>query len=299
MIARFIISPAQRTRYSARMANRRIDIGIDGGGSGCRLTISVDGDTPHTITDGPANIVTDPNGAASVVRRLVTTAMGKTGLGAGAIANARICAGLAGARLPDAAQDFAAHLPFPALIVDDSVTALEGAFQEADGTLVSLGTGSFFIRKSGEAVHHIGGWGFLLGDEGSAAWLGRRALSRSLWVVDGRLPADPLAHAAMAAAAPHPVAFARDATPGDFAQIARVVFDHATTPLGQRLIADTVATLRTGLADVGHATGTPWSLTGGLGTHLHPLLPSDLAVSHTPALGGPLDGALRLAQGMV
>jgi hypothetical protein len=80
-------------------------------------------------------------------------------------------------------------------VVDDSVTALEGALGGANGTLASLGTGSFFIRKSPDGTRHVGGWGFQLGDEGSAAWLGRRALSLALRVADGRLPPDPLAEA--------------------------------------------------------------------------------------------------------
>jgi hypothetical protein len=153
-------------------------------------------------------------------------------------------------------------------------------------------------RKAGGEVRHLGGWGFQLGDEGSAAWLGRRALSLALRVVDGRLPPDPLADDLIAATAPHPVLFAREARPGAYAQIAERVLAHAGTPLGQRLIREVIAALEEGLHDVGHTHGTPLVLTGGLGDLLTPHLPEHLTRDLTAAKGRPLDGALALARSL-
>lgn len=275
----------------------RIDIGIDGGGTGCRLILSAGGDS-REYTGGPANIVTDPGGAEAAIRLLLDRALADRGLGPDAMARARVCAGLAGGRLPGAADAFALRLPFLAQVVDDSVTALHGALGDSDGSLASLGTGSFFIRKTGDRLRHVGGWGFHLGDEGSAAWLGRRALAHALRVADGRLPSDPLAAALMDHATPHPVQFARAASPSDFARIARIVLDHRDTPLARRLLDDVIAALAEGLADLGHRPGQAWVLTGGLGDHLAPLLPPDLASGLRAAEGRPLDGALRLARSL-
>lgn len=247
---------------------------------------------------GPANIVTDPATAEASIRTALTEALAARGLGIDAMEKARVCAGLAGGRLPGMADAFATRLPFLAYVVDDSVTALEGALGGAEGTLASLGTGSFFIRKSRDGLRHVGGWGFQLGDEGSAAWLGRRALSLALRVVDGRLPPDPLADALAEAAPPHPVLFARDAAPGDFAQVARTVLAHAGTPLAQRLIAEVLSQLAEGLHDVGHGPGEPLVITGGLGELLAPHLPEVLTADIRPAAGRPLDGALGLARGL-
>jgi glucosamine kinase len=274
----------------------RIDIGIDGGGTGCRVAVSVGGGPATEAKGGPANIVTDPAGAEAAIRLTLTEALAAQGLGLDDMGAARICAGLAGGRLPGAADAFAMRLPFLAYVVDDSVTALEGALPGRDGTLASLGTGSFFIRRQGETLRHVGGWGFALGDEGSAAWLGRRALSLALRVADGRLPPDPLADALIEAAPPHPVLFARSASPGDFAQIARLVPAHPDTPLAQRLIADVLDALTEGLRDVGHRPGAPLVLTGGLGDLIAPMLPDGLADDLVPARGRPLDGALSLAR---
>jgi glucosamine kinase len=276
----------------------RIDIGIDGGGTGCRVAVSVAGAPPTEARGGPANIVTDAPRAEASIREALTAALRPHGLGLADMGRARVCAGLAGGRLPGMADAFAMRLPYLAYVVDDSVTALEGALGPRDGTLASLGTGSFFIRKAGGEIRHIGGWGFQLGDEGSAAWLGRRALALALRVADGRLPPDPLADDLIAAAAPHPVLFAREARPGDYAQIARRVLDHAGTPLATRLIAEVIAALEEGLSDLGHVPGTALVLTGGLGDLLTPHLPERLAQDLTPARGRPLDGALALARGL-
>lgn len=277
---------------------RRIDIGIDGGGTGCRVALSVDGGPVVETRGGPANIVTDPAAAEAAIRLALTEALAAQGLGLEAMVDARVCAGLAGGRLPGAADAFATRLPFLAYVVDDSVTALEGALEGADGTLASLGTGSFFIRKAGGTIRHVGGWGFRLGDEGSAAWAGRMALSLALRVADGRLPPDPLAEALMVACLPHPVLWAADATPGDFAQLVRIVLSHPGSPIAAQVSNAILSALREGLADVGHFPGTPLVLTGGLGEMLAPVLPADLTQGLRPASGRPLDGALRLSRGL-
>ena len=271
--------------------NMRIDIGIDGGGSGSRLLVQ-SGTRQAEVTGGPANVVTDPEGALANLTTLLAKGLAALELPSEALREARICAGLAGCRLPGQADAMAMAMPVLAYVVDDSVTALEGAFGGGDGTLASLGTGSFFIRKDGARVHHIGGWGFHLGDEGSGAWLGRRALSLALQVAEGRLPADPLADRLIAATPPHPVLWAREASPGDFAELARLVAG-SDTALGAQLLAETTAALRSGLHDVGH-DGGPLVLTGGLGRLLAPHLSLDLRA----ALGRPLDGALHLAKSL-
>lgn len=277
---------------------QRIDIGIDGGGSGCRVALSVAGGPVIETRGGPANIVTDPAGAEAAIRLALLEALGTCGLSPDALPGARICAGLAGARLPGAADSFATRLPFLAYVVDDSVTALEGALGGADGTLAGLGTGSFFIRKTGDSLRHVGGWGFRLGDEGSAAWAGRLALSLALRVSDGRLPPDPLAEALIAACPPHPVLWAATATPGDHAALMRIVFDHPDSPIAARVQAAIVAELAQGLAAVGHAPGAALVVSGGLGDRIATVLPDDLRACLVPAKGRALDGALWLARGL-
>jgi len=277
---------------------QRIDIGIDGGGTGCRVALSVGGGALTLTTGGPANIVSDPAGAEASIRQALMAALARHDLGLEALAKARICAGLAGGRLPGAADAFANRLPFLAYVVDDSVTALEGALGGGDGSLASLGTGSFFIAKQRGVIVHQGGWGFALGDEGGAAWGGRMALSLALRVADGRLAPDPLADALIQTCAPHPVLWAQTARPGDFADLMRLVAEHPESPLARQVQGAIRDALVQGLRDLGHVPGTALVITGGLGERVARALPADLAADLRPAQGRALDGALALARAL-
>ena len=74
------------------------------------------------------------------------------------------------------------------VIVDsDAVVALAGAFGTAPGIIVISGTGAicFGMNHEGKVVRS-GGWGYLLGDEGSGYFIGREALIAALKDFDGR-----------------------------------------------------------------------------------------------------------------
>ena len=274
----------------------RIAIGIDGGGSGCRVAVARDGLRIADAQGGPANIHTDPDAALANVRDAVAAAT--AGLSAAEHAAAGICAGLAGARDGCAAQAFASRYPRPIRVVDDSITTLMGALGDGDGVVASLGTGSFFAAQSGGRRRVIGGWGFVLGDEGSAAWLGRAAIARALAAEDGRQPGDALTAAVAAHLQPWGGAlrFAAGARPGDHAQVARLVLAHRDTATGRVLVAAALSEVAAGLRDAGHLPGTPLVMMGTLGEALAPHLPEALRADLARPLGTALDGALALAR---
>jgi N-acetylglucosamine kinase-like BadF-type ATPase len=78
-------------------------------------------------------------------------------------------------------------------IVNDALIALVAGAPEGIGIVVSAGTGSiaYGVDPSGETARS-GGWGYLLGDEGSAFWLGHAAVRQGIRAVDGRGPATTL-----------------------------------------------------------------------------------------------------------
>jgi N-acetylglucosamine kinase-like BadF-type ATPase len=71
----------------------------------------------------------------------------------------------------------------------DARIALEGAFSGRPGVIVIAGTGSVVLAKTpmGEIIR-IGGWGRVLGDEGSGYWIGREAVRSLARQFDGREP---------------------------------------------------------------------------------------------------------------
>ena len=83
-------------------------------------------------------------------------------------------------------------IPGNTLVQNDVRIAFDGAFAGHAGVLVLAGTGSMaWASLNGPADPHIrvGGWGDAFGDEGSAFWIGRQALSVVSRHLDQREPA--------------------------------------------------------------------------------------------------------------
>jgi len=73
------------------------------------------------------------------------------------------------------------------IIESDARIALEGAFKGGAGIILIAGTGSIAFGKDVKGnVHRVGGWGRVLGDEGSGYFLGRLGLSAVTRHIDGR-----------------------------------------------------------------------------------------------------------------
>jgi glucosamine kinase len=70
-------------------------------------------------------------------------------------------------------------------VTGDADSARAGAFLGAPGVVVIAGTGSMASGWNGEGSARAGGHGFLLGDEGSAYWIGRAAVRAALRWQDG------------------------------------------------------------------------------------------------------------------
>lgn len=82
---------------------------------------------------------------------------------------------------------------FPDVVLNhDASIALLGALSGSDGVAVISGTGSIAYGQRGERSSRVGGWGYILGDEGSAYWIALQALHQVMQGYDGRLPEDPL-----------------------------------------------------------------------------------------------------------
>jgi N-acetylglucosamine kinase-like BadF-type ATPase len=75
------------------------------------------------------------------------------------------------------------------LVVNDALVALVAGVKDDPGVVVIAGTGSiaYGVNAAGYAAR-AGGWGYVLGDEGSGYWIGREALAAVVREADGRGP---------------------------------------------------------------------------------------------------------------
>jgi N-acetylglucosamine kinase-like BadF-type ATPase len=114
-----------------------------------------------------------------------------------------ICAGSAGASAPGTRQFLTEHLvPLTrsgnVVIVRDAMLVLPAAGLDAGVALIS-GTGSVAVGRFQGAEAQAGGWGYLLGDEGSGYWVVRAALQVLLDRRDSGLPPGELGDRLLAA----------------------------------------------------------------------------------------------------
>ena len=75
---------------------------------------------------------------------------------------------------------------------NDMICAWAGSLGGDDGINVISGTGSMTYGERAGVGVRVGGWGELIGDEGSAYWIAARGLNAFTRMADGRLPAGPL-----------------------------------------------------------------------------------------------------------
>lgn len=72
-------------------------------------------------------------------------------------------------------------------IYNDVQIAIAGALSNNDGIVIIAGTGSIVLSSINTEQRRCGGFGYHLGDEGSAYWIGKKVLSVYCKQVDGRL----------------------------------------------------------------------------------------------------------------
>jgi len=73
------------------------------------------------------------------------------------------------------------------LVVNDALIALQAGIGHDPGIVIVAGTGSIaYGRNARGEASRAGGWGYVLGDEGSGYWIGRLALRAVVRHADGR-----------------------------------------------------------------------------------------------------------------
>ncbi len=278
-------------------------IGIDGGGTGCRVAVArPDGQICGQAEGGAANIATNMESACANILQTTTRAFENAGLWGGGIAHATAVLGLAGANLGDRRAQVLARLPFAkAEIISDAETTLIGAIGEADGIIGALGTGSVYGRREKGVFFQLGGLGFLLGDDGSGARIGRDMLHHALLAHEGVIPHSPLTREIMAEYQGLPrnlVEEAQGFAPKDFGAFAPriVAAAEAGDDNAEAILATHTGIVRKSLDAIGFNPAKAFCMLGGLGAVFLQRLPERFQKAAQPPRGNALDGAVARAR---
>jgi N-acetylglucosamine kinase len=173
-------------------------LGLDGGGTKTvALVVNERGRVLGRGESGPANYHTAGLGPASEnIQQAVTTAISDSGLVPQALSYAFLA--MAGVDRTTDRQVMAGvtarlGLTCPIRLEHDAIAALAGATGGQPGAVVIASTGSIAFGEDGQGNHaRAGGYGPLLGDEGSGYDIGRKALIAALRHEDGRSPSTVL-----------------------------------------------------------------------------------------------------------
>src|SRR5687768_12222535 len=211
-------------------------VGIDGGGTHTTAVVArADGSVLARVDGGAGRVdVLNPTAGATALAQLTRDALQHTG--GETVADSRCCALSGAGREPERTQLEQAlreqNVARTVIVVTDFEAAMQDAFGSGPGILAIAGTGSSAWGRSmdGRCVR-VGGWGHIIGDEGSGYALGRAALALAMREFDGRGESAGFLKAVLAhtnlATEDGLVRWAASASKGDIAGLARIVFDAA------------------------------------------------------------------------
>ena len=171
---------------------------VDAGGTNSRARLyGPDGAVWAQASAGPCNPSTDVPRAIASLRQLWDACAGGRDP-----ATVTLALGGAGQHVAPARAAFLAGLPpfGRSVVMSDGYAALIGASGGSPAALIIAGTGVVGHRlyDDGRSIQRDG-WGWIGGDRGSGAWIGRRAMRHALAVLDGLVPPDALAEAVIEA----------------------------------------------------------------------------------------------------
>lgn len=282
----------------------RFRIGADGGGTGTRVrVVDAEGRLVGRGAAGPSGLGQGVEQAWRHVGQAVQAAFTEGGLAVPPPSDCALALSLAGAERSSKLQAFHAADPGYALclVENDALGALRGAFTGRPGRVVASGTGSVGAARWPDGrLRLIGGWGFPIGDEGSGAWLGVRAMQHAQAALDGRAPTGALARALFqrcGATPPQLLDWSLASGQHAYAQLAPLVFELADAdPQAEwllQLARDELVALAQALQP--DADDLPLVVTGSVGVRLRPRMPPHIQALIVEPAGDAIDGALQHA----
>lgn len=166
--------------------NSGIVVGIDAGATKTRaFAVDRAGEVVGRGAGGGGNLILSPDPQGSIGAALAEALGGRD-------ADAIVLSAAGGDRKPDRERGrelLSRVAPAGArlLVTHDAIAALYAGNPAGCGVVLIAGTGSIAYGRNEEGEEdRAGGWGYLVGDEGSAVWCGLEALRAVAHAVDGR-----------------------------------------------------------------------------------------------------------------
>jgi N-acetylglucosamine kinase-like BadF-type ATPase len=163
-------------------------LGIDGGGSKTTCAVGDETSVLATALSGPSNITrVGEVRARESLHEAISQACAAAKIDPRQVH--RACIGVAGAGRPEIARAvgkiIAEVIAGEIEVVGDMQIALQAALGAGPGVIVIAGTGSIAYGRDAQGkTARAGGWGFAISDEGSAHWIGRKAVAAVLRAAD-------------------------------------------------------------------------------------------------------------------
>lgn len=279
-------------------------IGVDGGGTGTRVRVA---DPAGTVLcqgeAGPSALGQGVEAAWAQILRAIASAFHALGKPCPDWSVCALGAGLSGVNhLPWRDQFLALNPGFARIALEsDAHTALLAAHGGKPGAMVAAGTGSI-----GEALYadgtrrQVGGWGFPVGDEGSGAWLGLRAMAHAQAALDGRIAPGVLAQRIHRQCGTHRDDLQRwcaQAAQHEYASLARTVFECADTdPVALALVERAAQAIEQMAQALDPCGNLALAICGSVGRELQPRLSATVRSRCVSSDCDAAHGALTLIQ---
>lgn len=157
-------------------------IGIDGGGTKTKATsYHLDtGEELFSVQKGRSNFAAHYRESLDQVIQAIQDCVRQSGgvlpekilLGSAGAYTRKICVAVK--------EDLRKQWPIDITVIDDAQLAHTALLEGKDGLLVIAGTGSIVLGRHAGVEWKTGGWGYLLGDEGSGYWISIKAIQYAL-----------------------------------------------------------------------------------------------------------------------
>jgi N-acetylglucosamine kinase-like BadF-type ATPase len=170
------------------MGNLAYFVGIDAGGTKTRCVLADDTKVLGRAECGSIKLMRVGEAEATArLRRLLEETAALAGVSLQEVT--RSCVGIGGVSIPAVRawchEQMKVMVSGEIEVCGDEDIALDAAFHGGPGILVVSGTGSIFIGRSADGtMYPVGGWGPILGDEGSGWWIGLEAVRSGFWAKD-------------------------------------------------------------------------------------------------------------------